>query len=298
MLWRAPAKINLTLRILGRRDDGYHELDSIVAKVTLYDDLFFRRRRDGEIRLNCSGFDCGPVEENLVFRAAKLLSENQGACPVGGADIELTKRIPAGAGLGGGSSDAAATLLALNRLWKLDLTNRQLVDLAASLGSDMPLFLDGPAVRMRGRGEIIEPATVHPFAALLYLPDLHCPTAEVYATYDAMGNPKSEIRSRVGQQAHRTHTRRRSAGQLAHPTDSEWRGELFNDLQSAAIQVCPPLAEIFSRLTEATGLSVHLTGSGSAMFVICDDASEAEQAAARLGDEMKERCRVVSLNSW
>ncbi|MDY7009316.1 MAG: 4-(cytidine 5'-diphospho)-2-C-methyl-D-erythritol kinase [Planctomycetota bacterium] len=276
LLWRAPAKINLTLRVGGRRDDGYHELDSTVAKVTLYDELILRPRPDGQIRLTCSGLDCGATEENLVLRAAKLMGDRSN-----GADIELIKRIPAGAGLGGGSSDAASVLSALNQLWQLNLSRERLINLAEKIGSDAPLFLDGPAVRMQGRGEIIEPVTIHPFAALLYLPNLHCRTEEVYASYDADGNPQSTICN----------------PQLEGPP-SRWRSELFNDLTAAAVRVCPPLADISSRLAEATGLPVHMTGSGSAMFVICDDRVEAQSSADRLGDKMKNRCRIVLLNRW
>ncbi len=276
MLWRAPAKINIALHILGLREDGYHELDSVVAKVTLYDELLFRPRQDGEIRLTCSGYDCGGVEDNLVLRAAKLLLENRL-----GVDIELIKRIPAGAGLGGGSSDAATTLMALNRLWELNLTDEHLTDLAASLGSDVPLFLSAPAVRMTGRGEIIEPTKVHPFGAILYLPDLYCPTAKVYAAYQKIRNPQSTIRN----------------PQLDE-IPSRWQDKVFNDLESAAMKVCPTLADISSNLADETHLPVHITGSGSAMFIICDDANEAESAIANLSGKMKNHCRVVSLNSW
>ncbi len=283
LLWRAPAKINLTLRVLGRRDDRYHELDSVVAKVTLYDELLFRPRKDGKINLTCTGLDCGAVKDNLVFRAAKLLGERQA-----GADIELTKRIPAGAGLGGGSSDAAAVLPALNQLWELNLPRERLITLAEKIGSDVPLFLDGPAVRIRGRGEQVESVKVHPFTALLYLPESHCSTADVYAAYKAISgrqsaasNPQSAIRNPQF---------------VRHP--SHWRGELFNDLQAAAMRVCPTLAEISARLAEAAGLPVHMTGSGSAMFIICNDMPEAQSAAERLGDKMKNRCRIVLSNPW
>ncbi len=284
LLWRAPAKINLTLRITGRRDDGYHELDSIVAKVTLYDELIFRPRRDGQIRLTCSGLDCGAAEDNLVLRAAKLLPERQT-----GADIELTKRIPAGAGLGGGSSDAAAALPALNQLWKLNLPRERLITLAEKIGSDVPLFLDGPAVRIRGRGEQVEPVKVHPFTALLYLPESHCSTADVYAAYKAISGRQSALRHCSGQTIRNPQFER-------HP--SHWRGELFNDLQAAAMRVCPPLADIYSRLAEAAGLPVHMTGSGSAVFIICNDMPEAQSAAERLPEKMKNRCRIVLSNPW
>ena len=116
----APAKINLDLLVGPRRPDGYHDIDSLVAKITLYDELAARLREDGPVGLHCEGLDCGPIEENLALRAARLLAERAGR-RVGGAEIRLAKAIPPGRGLGGGSSDAAAALVALDELWRLGL---------------------------------------------------------------------------------------------------------------------------------------------------------------------------------
>jgi len=291
LIWLAPAKLNLSLKVLGARGDGFHELDSVAAKVTLYDELAFRPRDDGRIDLACSEFDCGPVEENLVFRAAEALRERAGA--KAGADIRLVKRIPPGSGLGGGSSDAAAALKALTGLWGLSLSPAELAELAAALGSDVPLFLDGPAVRMRGRGQHCQPLRVRPFWALLVLPDLHCSAGEAYAAYDALaaeGRP-----SRAGGPA--VWESLVSAGQIDLPP-SKWRDQLVNDLAPAAMRLRPELAEMRRRLALSVGEPVHVTGSGSGLFVLLDDEAGAGRALDAVPDGMRGRCRIVTLNSW
>ena len=277
---RAPAKLNLALSVGAPRPDGFHEIDSVIVKVTLYDELALRPRDDGEIRLECGPLDCGPVEDNLVYRAALLLGGGSGH----GADITLTKRIAPGAGLGGGSSDAAAALVALARLWGLDLPAGRLRELAEQLGSDVPALLGGPAARVRGRGERVEPVEVHPFTAVLCVPDVHCPTAEVYAAHD-----------RLTGQAGRA---QRIDPELLRRPPSQWRSRVGNDLAAAAVCVRPALGEIAERLAGATGLPVHITGSGSAMFVLADDEAEAVAAAARLPDELARRCVLVEPNPW
>lgn len=296
VLWLAPAKLNLSLRVVGRRADGYHEIDSVVAKVTLYDELTFRRRGDAQIHFDCTGLDCGAEQDNLVFRAAGRLREKGGAF---GADIRLTKRIPPGAGLGGGSSDAATALKALNRLWELGLAAAELSELAAELGSDAPLFLDGPAVRIRGRGERVESLSMHPFHALVYLPELGCPTQQVYAAYDALRTRPG--RARADQPARPAGPSlwesMLSAGHVAEPP-SRWRGEVVNDLAAAAAEVQPGVGEVFERLEAATGQPVHLTGSGSAVFMLLDGERQARQVLESVPQDMKARCRVVLLNSW
>ena len=284
-LFRAAAKLNLTLRVLGRRQDGYHEIDSIAAKITLYDELLFESRADGQVRLACSGHDCGPMEENLVLRAARLLQPAAGGR---GADIHLTKQIPPGTGLGGGSSDASATLEGLNRLWQLKMSSGRLSELAGQLGSDVPLFLNGPAVRIRGRGERVDPVKVHPFVAVLCLPDISCNTAEVYGAYDAMLEGKHPPAAGAAADL---------SGQLDRPP-SRWRGMLFNDLQSAAARVCPGLADLSARIASATGLPVHLTGSGSALFVLTDDPAAARRALEDVPADVRPRCRLVCSNPW
>jgi len=279
LLVRAPAKLNLSLRVGPIRPDGYHRLDSLVAKVTLYDELILSIRADGRVHLTCDQPAAGAPDDNLAFRAAKLLSPHAGGL---GADITLGKHIAVGAGLGGGSSDAAAALTGLNRLWNCRLDAQRLSAMAAQLGSDVPLFLGPPAARMTGRGEHIEPVELPAFAAVLLTPPLHCPTGEVYRAYDAIGpGPLEPLEI---------------AALIARPA-SKWPPLMTNDLLPAAERVRGELADWRRRLA-ATGEPVHLTGSGSALFVLADDVASAATIRSRLDDRTASLARIVSLNPW
>jgi 4-diphosphocytidyl-2-C-methyl-D-erythritol kinase len=145
------AKINLSLRILGRRPDGYHEIDTVLQTVSLHDDLIFSSRTDDLVVLKCDSREIPTDNSNLVMRAALALRESGKDLP--GVDIALTKRIPAKGGLGGGSSNAAVALLALKHLWKIDLDKNQLLRIAGSLGSDVPFFLMGGLAHGVGTGK-------------------------------------------------------------------------------------------------------------------------------------------------
>ena len=284
----APAKINLDLLVGPRRADGFHPLDSIVAKITLYDEITLTSRDDGQIALTCANADCGPAERNLAYRAARLLAENAGASQASaggpkGVDIALDKHIPPGKGLGGGSSDAAAVLAGLDRLWKLATPARRLVELAATLGSDVPLFLGPPVVRMTGRGEIIEPAAVRSFAAVLHMPDFACATADVYRAFDALtgaGRPMAP----------------RGSADLATAPPSTWRAGLRNDLTAAAEAISPDLHSTLELVRARTGAPVSMTGSGSAMFILADSAAEAQAIAAHLPTYLPGQTVIVQPN--
>lgn len=269
-----PAKINLDLLIGPRREDGFHDLDSLVTQVTLYDRIELAGREDGLVTFSCRGADCGSDDKNLALRAARLLAEQSGARE--GVEIRLVKHIPPGKGLGGGSSDAAAVLAGLNKLWRIGLSTGQLMELGAQLGSDVPLFLGPPAGHMTGRGEILEHIEVHPFVAILILPACSTATAAVYREYDHMSPNKSII--------HRT--LEVPAVRLGPP--SHWRHRLVNDLFEPALRVCPELHDLHARLQEHAGLPVCLTGSGSAMFILCDDATEAGQILGRIPSGLAE----------
>ena len=276
----APAKINLNLLVGPRRADGFHAVDSIVAKVTIYDVLELRARRDGRMMFSSRGLDCGPDEANIAFRAARMLEDR--ASPAG-ADIALVKNIPPGAGLGGGSSDAAAVLAGLNVLLDLGLGGAELAGLAASLGSDVPLFLGPACCRVTGRGEIVAPAEVHDFVAILILPDEPCATAEVYRAYDALtGEPG----------------RQPDGAAIASQPPSRWRGLLRNDLARAARSVSKRLDEAYRGLAGSLELPVCITGSGGAMFVICDDEAEAAEVWGRIPPDLRERAVIVRPNPW
>lgn len=284
----APAKINLDLLVGPPRADGFHPLDSLVAKISLYDQIVLRRRPAGGIGLLCRGADCGSDDNNLALRAARLLAQRcagQLADGPPGLEIVLTKHIPPGKGLGGGSSDAAAVLQGVCRLWGLTVGAAELAGMAAELGSDVPLFLGPPSARMTGRGEIIEPLAVYPLAALLVLPDEATSTAQVYRQFDVLNQsaPRAAELSRPF-----------DLGLLASPP-SAWRAMLRNDLTDAAMAVCPALRVLRERLGRYLGEWPQMTGSGSAMFVLFDRPEQASHALGKLPDDLAALCRVVGL---
>ncbi len=280
LLARAAAKLNLILRVGARGGDGFHPLDSIVTKITLYDELIFTPRTDTAVTLTCDDPTLPTDERNLVVRAAKRL---QALGARGGVDITLHKRIGAGAGLGGGSADAAVTLRVLNDLWSVALDADALLAVAAELGSDVPLALGGSASRIRGRGEKLSPAVVAPFAAVLVAPPIHASTAAVYAALDAMGaGPLEPV----------------DPDALAGGAASTWPARLVNDLFAPACRVCPEIPAWVGRLEAATGRPVHMTGSGSALFILADDETQALALADRLDTGARRLARVVTRNPW
>jgi len=258
---RAPAKLNLYLRVLGTRPDGYHEIETLFERIDLADELTFEPA--GTLSLTCSdpSLSCG--EDNLVIRAARALQEATGT--KAGARIHLTKRIPVAAGLGGGSSDAAATLLGLHELWGLHLEHGQLLALAAGLGSDVPVFLlDAPFAIGRGRGERCEPvAAGPPLAHLLVVPRARLSTTDVYeGAQFSLTAPKPSITM------------------ILHALSNGSLGELatglWNDLQPEAIRRCPSIAVILAQLRDHGCLGAGLSGSGPAVFGLCRDLSHAQ----------------------
>lgn len=281
----APAKLNLTLQVGPPGTDGFHPLDSLVARVTLHDELIVAQRQDDEVRLTCADPAAGPAEANLVTRAARLLAEHPAAAHVHprGLDLALHKRIPTGAGLGGGSSDAAAALRALRQLWNLPLSDDELARLGLRLGSDVPLFLGPRSARMTGRGEILRPVELPAFRALLYATPAHASTAAVYREYDRLGSKPIEPLDLQS---------------LRALPPAEWSALLRNDLQRPAERVCPAIAEHAARLAAATGRPVHMTGSGAALFVLCGTAGEADALLERLDPAQRARSQVVTLNPW
>lgn len=268
-----PAKLNLFLEILGKRADGFHELQTATLLVNLCDELTFASERpesigaDGTgagavtLRTDVPGLSTGP--ENLVCKAAERLKQHTG-CRAG-ATIELTKRIPWAAGLGGGSSDAAATLVGLNELWQLGLNSAELQQIAAGLGSDVPLFLcDSPACWCTGRGEIITPlAVTRVWDFVLVKIPRGLATADVYRKVRV----PTPIAAEPFLQA------------LASGTTAELGRTLHNRLQEAAFELAPELAALHARLRQTSAAGCLMTGSGSCMFVLASDASEAQQIA-------------------
>jgi 4-diphosphocytidyl-2-C-methyl-D-erythritol kinase len=273
---RAPAKLNLFFEILAKRGDGYHEIETLMVPVSLYDTLIASPDPSGQIHVSCRwafpGDGAPPVGElpreadNLATKAALLL---QRRWRVGqGLQIELVKRIPAAAGMGGGSSDAAATLLAANLVWNLGLSRAELADLAAELGSDVPFFLAGGPAVCRGRGERVEPlGSLAPIDCVVVRPPEGLSTAAVYANSRVATEPRG-VEPLVDALA-RGDTRR--LGQLVH-----------NRLEEAADSLTPWIGRLRREFENTDCLAAALCGSGSAYFGICRHAGHARRVARRL----------------
>ncbi|WP_415754738.1 4-(cytidine 5'-diphospho)-2-C-methyl-D-erythritol kinase [Pseudomonas leptonychotis] len=189
----APAKLNLMLHILGRRADGYHELQTLFQFLDFADELGFALRTDGQIRLH-TPIEGVPHDSNLIVRAARLL-QMHARCTLG-ADIWLDKRLPMGGGIGGGSSDAATTLLGLKHLWHLDCSEDQLATLALSLGADVPVFVRGHAAFAEGVGEKLQPVTLSEPWFLVAIPQVLVSTAEIFSDPElTRDTPPIKVRS-------------------------------------------------------------------------------------------------------
>jgi 4-diphosphocytidyl-2-C-methyl-D-erythritol kinase len=263
----AHAKVNLWLNVVGRRHDGYHLLESLVAFVDLADTLEVRPSDSLSLELagpQAAGLARDPA--NLVLKAARLLADRAGVAPR--AAIRLGKHIPVAAGLGGGSADAAAALHALGTLWRVALPEEELFDLAASLGADVPMCLAGRTALVSGIGERLQPAPALPPAAILLVnPGTALPTRDVFAA-------------------------RRGPFSAAEPVARPWRGlpELVaalavrgNDLSEPAISLCPAIAEVLTFLRNSSGARyAAMSGSGATCFALYDSPDIAQRVSASL----------------
>ncbi len=259
MLVSAPAKVNLHLEVLRRRPDGYHDLETLMVAVGLYDTLEFKDDSTGDVRLSCDRSDLSTGPDNLVWRAVELLRRH--ASSALGATIRLWKRIPLAAGLAGGSSDAAAALAGLNVLWRLGLSNAELSGLGAELGSDVSFFFAAPAAWCTGRGEIVRPLRLpRPLYFVLACPSVGLSTAEVFRNLAVPDRPASgEAICRAVE-----------AGDV-----EEIGRRLHNRLQPVAERLCPAVTQLRARLAALNPAGVLMSGSGSTLFALCRDADEA-----------------------
>jgi 4-diphosphocytidyl-2-C-methyl-D-erythritol kinase len=243
----APAKLNLFLHITGRRPDGYHLLQSVFVLIDWADALHVERRDDGLLRRH----DLGPAlpADDLSLRAARALQQATG-CTFG-ADISVLKNVPWGAGMGGGSSDAATVLLALNRLWNLNLPRARLLELAAPLGADVPFFVGGDNAFVEGIGEKLTPIAWAPRRYAVVKPAESLGTAGIFSHPDLARDTEAAT----------------LAGSVAQLNAQHENGKAFgrNDLQPVAQALCPPIAQVASWLETRFGNS-RMTGSGSAVF--------------------------------
>jgi len=264
---QAPAKVNLFLELHGQRADGYHNLETLIVQVDLFDTLAFTAHDTLELRCDDPGL---PTDErNLVLKAARLLQQHTGS--TAGARMHLQQQIPHEAGLGGGSSDAASTLVALNQLWNLHLPVDDLAGLAGQLGSDVPSFLLGPCW-CTGRGEVVRPLPDGPtLNMVLVKPPVGCSTAEVYRRVSLPAVPQS---GEAILQAWTQHDVPAIATAM------------MNRLQTAAFGLQPAVKRLYDAVTAQRPLATLLCGSGSTVLAVLADQPSAARLARRLTDEL------------
>jgi 4-diphosphocytidyl-2-C-methyl-D-erythritol kinase len=277
----APAKVNLFLEVLAKRPDGYHEIETLLVAVNLFDTLKFKEDSSGDIQLTCNHPELSVGSDNLVVRAAALLKKQTGSKQ--GARIRLTKRIPLAAGLAGGSSDAAATLLGLNRLWKLRLRQKQLVSLATELGSDVAFFFSAPAAWCAGRGERVTPLRLgEPLWFVLAALPTGLSTARVYGRVRVPDEPQGGEKIRRAVQAGRV----AEIGRLLH-----------NRLQPVAQRMCPAIGAVYHRLAQLKPAGVLMSGSGPSVYALCRNHGEAVRIARQLRYGLKVEASVFLVRS-
>lgn len=252
----APAKLNLFLHITGRRADGYHDLQTLFQLLDYGDELSFRARDDANLVLSCTD-DSLVTHDNLVLRAARLLRHTLGRASAG-ADIHLLKRIPAGAGLGGGSSDAATTLVALNQLWRGGLDKTQLAQLGLQLGADVPVFVAGHSAWAEGVGEQLGPVELDEQYFVVLTPPCHVSTARIFSH----------------QQLTRDSTAIKMCAFLA--------GQSRNDCETLVRNLYPEVDAALNWLSRFA--PARMTGTGSSVFAAFSDETQARAVLQQLPD--------------
>jgi len=261
--WPAPAKLNLMLRIIGRRSDGYHELQTVFQFLGHTDRLAFRVRDDGRIQRE-TDLPGVPEQDDLTVRAARLLQENCSGVPGSGplgVDIRLQKRLPMGGGLGGGSSDAATVLVALNRLWGCNQETKELARLGLKLGADVPIFVNGNAAWAEGVGERLQPVDLEQPWYLVVVPQVHVSTAEIFQAPELTRNSSTiTIRAFIA-------------------------GDRRNDCLPVVRERYPQVAQVMQWLADYT--QPQLTGTGACVFGAFDSKVEADTVLQALPGSWK-----------
>lgn len=269
----APAKLNLYLAITGRLSDGYHQLQTLFVFTNLADELTFEVTKSGEIELAVSANLAGlKLEDNLVYKAAVLLQQEakqrSGASNLG-IKIQLNKHLPLGSGLGGGSSNAATCLLALNDLWQVGLTNTELAQLGLQLGADVPIFIYGKAAWARGKGEVFTPANYTATSYLLIYPGVACNTAQLFSQPNLVRNTPVIA----------------EADLASTPLG-------YNAFEPLVRSAYPSIDKTFNWLAER-GLTGYLTGSGSCIY-----APAMPEVAAKLAQDYEQEISNGSAKAW
>jgi 4-diphosphocytidyl-2-C-methyl-D-erythritol kinase len=261
----SPAKVNLLLRVVSKRPDGYHNIVSIVDIVSLYDVIHLKERSDSSVTVEDSTGTLPDGPGNTVYRAATLLKEELGV--TAGVEIFIEKNIPQGAGLGGGSSNAAATLRELARLWNLPIGLAELAEIGKRIGADVPLFLYGKSCVMGGVGDEVTPLKLPALSYIIVYPNVILSTKEVYENLRIVLT-KGEKEVKFSAQ---------------FSTAFDVAGILENDLERVAIAKCPVIKTIKERLKQEGAVGALMTGSGSAVFGIFEEHRGAREASKRMG---------------
>jgi 4-diphosphocytidyl-2-C-methyl-D-erythritol kinase len=275
------AKINWTLRIFGKRPDGYHEVATILQSISLCDELTFEPRDDGQISLTCDDPDIPLDDSNLIVKAAHALHRSGQ-----GVSVALTKRIPAKGGLGGGSSNAAVTLLALNQLWNRALENTDLLKIASGLGADVPFFLIGGSAEGTGTGtDLCSVADVEQKQLIVITPNVSVSTSDAYEALNRGSLTTSNSASIL-------------SSSFARPVcgdSGQW--SLQNDFEVAIFEIEPEIKRAKMALLDAGARGALLAGSGSSVFGIFGDEAARDRALVKLRTETGWRvfsCRTLS----
>lgn len=280
---KSSAKINLTLEVLYKRKDGYHQIKTILQELQLHDTIYLEELPEGELELVCEDKSLPQGEENLAFRAAKVLKEFH--APQKGARITLIKRIPVASGLGGGSSNAAAVFKGLNRLWELSLAPERLGELGALVGSDVPFFIYGGTALAEGRGELIKPLS--PFPQLHVL--LAAPPGKGLSAAEVYGRLSLDKISGTGRNTDKIVELLEKEAPLGHKYPEIFFRFLCNDLEGPVFLLEKDAFLLKSYLTKKR-LPSLVSGSGPTVFALSRDAGKLEETAKELS---LKGCRVI-----
>jgi len=292
-----PAKVNLSLEVTGRRPDGYHDIETVMETISIFDEVEIRPSGGG-IHIECDDPDVPRDSSNTAWRAAELMMPLGGAGGRSGVEIAISKRIPLGGGLGGGSSNAAAVLAGLDQLWGLDMPQKALMGFAAQIGSDVPFFTVGGTALCRGRGEIVQ--SLHDCGKRAYVvlyPGIAVSTRDVYMNIKRhLTGPLRRANILIdflqaGGQTREAHLGR--AQKTANkrplsvaPGEPPLYGALFNRLETTAIELYPELESARQAMRDAGLSNVMLTGSGSCFFSLCRNLEDARSMSLDLAEKV------------
>lgn len=289
----SPAKINLFLHVTGRRDDGYHTLHSLMTCLELYDRVAICPHGGTDIRVVCSHPDVPEDDSNLAHRAASLFfkalfSGGSGtSAPIPGITIEINKVIPVGAGLGGGSSNAATVLMMLNRLYGNPFSRDRLMSMGLCLGADVPFFIHGGPAFAKGIGELLTPCpALMPYHVLVYYPGIHASTPLVYKNMDlALTNPGKSNNNAL-------------LKMCGEGRKLDVKGLLHNDLEKSACGLYPAIRSAKEKMAGFLSDGVLMTGSGSSFFALFADGNQAERAFLEISRSWEMTGKSIFLTSF